>query len=126
MNSIKRFLMGLLKPTRVVLNCGLGAPTYSEDKFREGDRLYMYHHFITDIMNLACIEYRNDAEGEPVLVISGTLKCWVFKFHLARLAALANQDCIAVYYPDSDTGVLAGPHAKEWGPFNKEYFVMPE
>ncbi len=33
------------------------------------------------------------------------------------------QDCVALYCPDTKTGTLVGTRAAKWGQFNKEYFI---
>lgn len=33
------------------------------------------------------------------------------------------QDCIALYMPGYDEGVLLGKHRDAWGTFNKDYFI---
>lgn len=35
------------------------------------------------------------------------------------------QDCIALYMLPSGDGRLYGPKAKAWGPFDGEYFILP-
>lgn len=39
------------------------------------------------------------------------------------LAEELEQDCIAVYEPETGRGELIGPKAADWGGFNPEYFV---
>lgn len=41
-----------------------------------------------------------------------------------RLCELLGQDCIAI--ASEDRGLLVGPLAKKWGPFNPSYFLMPD
>ena len=40
-----------------------------------------------------------------------------------RSAQQLDQDCIAVYDPAINTGVLVGPRAAQWGEFNPKYFL---
>ncbi len=50
------------------------------------------------------------------------------KGDVQRYTWLANslqQDCIAVFNPESGHGELFGHKAKEWGAFNPEYFLSP-
>ena len=41
---------------------------------------------------------------------------------VGSLAAMLEQDCIGVFDTDTDTGVLVGPKAADWGAFKPEYF----
>lgn len=71
--------------------------------------------FIGDIVDLKVM----DSETEPTLVIK-------FK-HIERsllvLATALDQDCIALYDHDTNTGKLIGDKAAEWGAFNPEFFL---
>lgn len=40
------------------------------------------------------------------------------------VAEALNQDCIAVYNPSRQTGLLIGPRAEKWGEFNPEFFLQ--
>lgn len=42
-------------------------------------------------------------------------------YHTARQL---NQDCIAVYNPDTRAGYLIGPRAEAWGEFNAGFFIQ--
>lgn len=44
------------------------------------------------------------------------------------LATILGQDCIAVWHPllEGQPGELIGPKADEWGPFNPDFFILPE
>lgn len=44
---------------------------------------------------------------------------------LAALSAQLNQEAIAQLDADG-VGILAGPKADAWGPFNPDFFLMPE
>ena len=43
-----------------------------------------------------------------------------------HLCELLGQESIALYRMSDGTGVLYGPKAEEWGPFNPDYFMMPD
>lgn len=64
---------------------------------------------------------------EPTLVVQGE---WKADADLSLLlwdsCVLAEQDCIAIYYPSQDIGVLFGPAADKWGAFDKSFFIKPE
>jgi hypothetical protein len=108
--------------TDVILNCGLGAPTHQPDIVSPEWR---HKWFFTVIPNAIKVQSVRLVKGdtEDTLVFYGRLLHEHSVIALAQYAALANQDCIAVYYPDADTGVLVGPNHVEWGVFNKEYFI---
>lgn len=40
------------------------------------------------------------------------------------LAVVLDQEAVAYYDSHIDTGFLAGPNAKKWGPFNPDYFLL--
>lgn len=68
------------------------------------------------------------SDTEPTLVVRVTSINGP-SFTLANLRQLAidlGQDCIAVYRPKTGGGALIGPKAAEWGPFNPEYFILPD
>lgn len=39
------------------------------------------------------------------------------------ISEACGQDCIAVYWPATDSGELIGPRAEEWGSFDLQYFI---
>lgn len=91
---------------------------------------------LLDVLCSACVvrtrvaevEYSTAGGGaavEPTLVVSingsigsGTLRTVVFS-----LATELEQDCIAVFEPETGRGVLVGPKAADWGQFNPDCFV---
>lgn len=42
-----------------------------------------------------------------------------------NLAERLNQEAIAIYYPEKNTGQLIGPAAEKWGTFDRNLFVTP-
>ena len=42
------------------------------------------------------------------------------------MSVYLRQDCIAVYYPATNYGVLCGPRAANWGTFNPAYFILED
>jgi hypothetical protein len=36
-----------------------------------------------------------------------------------------DQDCVAVYFPENDQGLLVGPNAAKWGDFDPTFFHQP-
>jgi hypothetical protein len=68
------------------------------------------------------------SDTEPTLVIEVQPLSRNPFLVLAALKATADdlqQDCIAVYRPKTGGGSLVGPKAAEWGPFNPEFFILP-
>ena len=67
------------------------------------------------------------AAEEPCIYVEGWVPSYFGKKSLeervARIAAYAQQDCIAIAYAKG--GALAGPNAAAWGEFNPEYFRRP-
>lgn len=60
------------------------------------------------------------SDTEPTLVIEVPAK--VSHATLLRLAHTFDQDCVAAY---DGEGIMAGPKAAQWGPFNPAYFIAP-
>lgn len=95
----------------------LHANTYGEIKRREEELRSYLAGQLSCHMRLHCGE-------EPTLVCKG----WISTddpggFHqwLYQLAEKFDQDCIAVYYPETG-GYLLGPNSAAWGDFHEEYF----
>lgn len=65
----------------------------------------------------------HDSDTEPTAVIQ--LPLVLTEDKLNDLCRRHEQDCIAVYYPKSNTGHLSGPGAHKWGSFQHEFFLMP-
>lgn len=68
---------------------------------------------------------RVDTSGEePTLVIRARLPAlWNGQSNVTDLARALRQDCIAVYMPAYSRGVLIGPLASKWGPFDINRFI---
>lgn len=114
---------------KAILNLGLGAPTLGGRKtvahrirtFQRACRDVLYPDFKAELQ----IVPRHVFMGEPLLVVEGGFNLNA-KYTLTLWDALieAEQDCIAVYYPELDqpTGYLIGPNANLWGDFNVNFF----
>ncbi len=63
------------------------------------------------------------SDTEPTLVIE--VPAEVSHATLLRLAHTFDQDCVAAYDPAKGEGIIAGPSADLWGPFNPAYFIAP-
>lgn len=61
----------------------------------------------------AVVQIASDAEHGISLVQSQDI---------GRLSSYLGQDCIAIYAPSTCAGMLVGPKALEWGPFNADFF----
>jgi hypothetical protein len=122
--SLVQSIKSWFKPRKVVLNLGISGPTYGVSTMTSIDRWCVYLDELEYLVELDELRYRRDSYGESVLVATGTLRRGVTKWALWKLAVVANQDCIAVYYPDTDTGALLGPFANKWGRFDKACFVF--
>ena len=63
--------------------------------------------------------------GEPMMVVQGTFKqeAWLTTLLYEGLQE-AEQDCIAIYNHESDSGFLFGPDADAWGAFNINFFYF--
>lgn len=65
----------------------------------------------------------HQSDSEPTLVIIAECLSTQSAWHIA---AMLNQDCIAVYDPLTQRGRLIGPRADAWGGFTPAYFVLPD
>ena len=64
--------------------------------------------------------FQSDSEPTAVVVIKDQdLVCY-------EIALLFKQEAVAVYNPQYKIGVLEGPKADAWGPFNPQFFLMPD
>ena len=71
------------------------------------------------------------SDTEPTLVVEASTDPTVLApFHALthQIAADLQQDCIAVFIPNTDSaksvGLLSGPRAAAWGEFNPEFFFL--
>lgn len=71
------------------------------------------------IFSLDC--RRSDTEMTAIVTLPGSLGLT----KADDIARWLDQDCIAQYDADSNTGRLVGPKAEAWGPFNLDYFLFP-
>lgn len=70
-----------------------------------------------------------ESDTEPTLVVQVGASPFASISTMRRLRQTAvdlGQDCIAVYSPLTEYGLLAGPKAAEWGPFNPALFILPD
>lgn len=73
----------------------------------------------------ALFEAGGEVTGEPTLVVSmsGTFAAGVLRCAVYAMAEANQQDCIAVFEPETGRGTLVGPKAADWGAFNPDFFV---
>jgi hypothetical protein len=63
------------------------------------------------------------AHGELTLIAEGEWSSGMLELY--DLSAILQQECIAVWILGSQRGVLIGPKAEKWGPFNIDLFLFP-
>jgi hypothetical protein len=115
----------------VTMNFGLLCPTFlvqpSQTKLTPAARIRIIGRdlpFIAKVVQQKqVIVPRHVYGGEPVLVITALLDR-MFLYALSDIVQTAEQDCCAMLWHSNDEGMLVGPHAGEWGGFNRDYFVM--
>tara|TARA_R110002072_G_scaffold151470_1_gene300773 strand:- start:8032 stop:8382 length:351 start_codon:yes stop_codon:yes gene_type:complete len=103
-----------------VINVGLDYRTHDGTTGRLArrevlDAVKRHRGVIADVQSV-------QSDSEPTLVI--TLVRPMAHRTLERLSADLRQDAIAQF--DGSSGHLAGPRAEDWGPFNPEFFFMPD
>lgn len=66
------------------------------------------------------------SETEKTLILKGVSNAEYIDFEksVKGLSDTLKQDCIAVYFPLSDSGVLIGSNSDDWGIFDKRYFIQ--
>lgn len=65
-----------------------------------------------------------ESETEKTLILTGVSNAEYIDFEKAvkDLSDALKQDCIAAYFPKSDSGALIGSRSDDWGIFDKRYF----
>ena len=115
----------------VTINFGLLCPTFlmqpSQTKLTSAARIRIIGKdlpFIAKVVQQKqVIVPRHVYGGEQVLVVTA-LMGRQFLYDLSDIVEGAEQDCCALLWHRNDEGMLVGPHAGEWGEFNRDYFVM--
>ena len=111
---------------RVILNLGLtGGSTVG--RLLPQQRTVIYATMLREmLMPGYAVELQLMPGYEPVMVASGEFRtdasCSLL---LWDAVVIAEQDCVAVYYPELDEGYLFGPRSDLWGEFDKLQFSMP-
>lgn len=108
---------------KTLINFGLVRSTNSAIFGPLGGPLEMAQVFevLTAMWGRAWKAWTYVSDTEPTLVIEVPAK--VSHATLLRLAQAFDQDCVAAYDPSQGIGILAGPKASLWGPFNADYFL---
>lgn len=67
-----------------------------------------------------------DSESEKTLILTGKSDAEYIDFEksIKDLSDALKQDCIAAYFPSSDSGALIGSRSDDWGIFDKKYFIQ--
>lgn len=65
------------------------------------------------------------SETEKTLILTGVsnMEYADFEKSIHGLSDALKQDCIAVYFPQSDSGALIGSRSDDWGVFGKRHFI---
>lgn len=66
------------------------------------------------------------SETEKTLILKGVSNAEYIDFEksIKNLSDALKQDCIAAYFPKSDSGSLIGSRSDDWGIFDKKYFIQ--
>lgn len=66
------------------------------------------------------------SETEKTLILKGVSDAEYIDFEKAikNLSDALMQDCIAAYFPKSDSGALIGSRSDDWRYFDKKYFIQ--
>lgn len=121
-------VMALRGGADVTLNIGLGARSVLGGRLSVAHKLRYTTKALPEIMMPGYMGYMSLTPhrvwvGEPLLIIQGRFRPGVNKTdQLWKLVESIEQDCIALYYHENDTGFLFGPDAANWGEFNINFF----
>ena len=132
-NETRATVSSILPGIRVMLNVGLMGGERTRSTLLPARRVTIMGAMLRELMVPGyAAEVQLHPGQEPTLVVTGMFNAGAPLSLLAWDACvLAEQDCIAIYYPDgfdglSDgNGLLFGPHAEHCGEFNSEYFLLP-
>jgi hypothetical protein len=106
----------------VILNIGL---------IRADNKLPLNPLFVEQYLNHLGLEVRDfkifQSDSEPTaVVVVRTSDSPLFTNATALNARFLQQEAIARYSPEHNRGELFGPKADAWGPFNPQFFLMPD
>ena len=127
-SSAKQTIDFVRNGARVVLNLGMGGPAPGLSPVA---RLTLYKKSLAEFVKPGFVAHllpQAVTMCEPVLVMSGHFKDYAADSLLIwDMIVSAQQDCIAIYYPDLDDpkGYLMGPNVEAWGEFDLDMFEFP-
>lgn len=104
---------------KVILNIGLAVGT--NGNIGPGTVLREIQGFGFDIVTYGIVH--SDTERTIVALVDDRDAAGQDN-RIYQLSRFLQQDCIAVYYPETRDGALIGPKADEWGEFNPEFFFL--
>ena len=110
----------------LLVNIGLNG-TEAENMATDGEKIvYITQAIYKTPFSIHSISVLKQSETEQTYIA----KLWFPESHkwspyAYKLSKALNQDYIAFYNPQTKKGELIGPKAKEWGPFNEDYFIFP-
>lgn len=104
----------------VVLNIGLWGKRGREDGLTPGRRR-QYMRYLNCIMRRGFTVGTDYSGDEPTWVVTGMFEDNASLF-IPAMVDVAQQDCIAIYYPEHGMGYLVGPRAYLYGQFDRSLF----
>jgi hypothetical protein len=110
---------------KVILNLGLAQSSRYSEGQGVADRAKVYHAHMHHIMchpYEVSVWFKECETDEDTLVVRGSLNPNVGLHAIRGLCKDARQDCIAVFYRQSEIGTLIGPHADDYGNFDINLF----
>lgn len=82
---------------------------------------------ILPLFTRCCLEFCAAPTGEDTLVVKGELKNILRAgSNFFDVCKPLNQDCIAIHFSHTGAGMLLGPNAWKWEPFDQSKFVFPD
>ena len=113
----------------VVLNLGLCGPAgMRKHRLLLSQRVVLYSEALKGFMQPGyTAEVVASFDVEPTMIVEGYFKEDAMNSLLIwEMIVGAEQDCIAVFYPDLDDrkGYLIGPNREAWGDFDGAFFMF--
>lgn len=107
---------------RVILNIGLEYTLNGrQQQVNLVELLELLDVRIPEVFGLATVQ----SDSERTLVVEIPLDSEANVITLAdEICERFHQDAVAIYSEGLQAGILCGPRAAQWGPFNPEYFYL--